>query len=150
MKSTTVLSVFSLILCSYLNFVSCAKILGVFPYLSKSHTILVRPIFIELAKRGHEVTYLSPFPMQNPPKNYRDIALTNPRIYELYEEEIKQMFNVTATNPVIALKDMFVMNAETMRATLDDEAVQILLKSKNEHFDLIFIDTLITEALLGM
>lgn len=130
--------------------VSSARILGVFPYLSKSHTILVQPIFIELAKRGHEVTFLSPFPMKNPPKNYRDVALTNPKMFEIYEREMSQMFNNIDMNPFTMLRDMFVENAENVRSILEDVAVQKLLKSKDERFDLVFIDTLINEALLGM
>lgn len=150
MKQTILLCGFLLLISCNFYLVSCAKVLGVFPYLSKSHSILVRPIFIELAKRGHEVTFLSPFPMKNPPKNYRDITLTNPRIYELYEEEMNKMFDIIDMNPMTMLKDMFIVNAETMRETLEDEAVQKLLNSKDEHFDIVFIDTLINEGLLGM
>lgn len=132
------------------EFTSSTKILGVFPYLSKSHTILVQPIFIELAKRGHDVTFVSPFPMKNPPENYRDVVLTNPEMFEIYEREMSQMFNNIDMNPFTMLRDMFIENAQNVRSILEDVAVQKLLKSKDEHFDLVFIDTLINEALLGM
>lgn len=88
--------------------------------------------------------------MKNPPKNYRDVALTNPKMFEIYEREMSQMFNNIDMNPFTMLRDMFIENAENVRAILEDVAVQKLLKSKDERFDLVFIDTLINEALLGM
>jgi hypothetical protein len=81
----------------------CARILGVFPYHSKSHTILGQALFKELAKQGHEVcfsiliiwnqvlkfqvVYMSPFPMKNPPKNYTDIPLTDLKLKEAFESK---------------------------------------------------------------
>jgi len=38
-----------------------AKILGVFPYPSKSHMIIPRVLMLELADRGHQVTEVTPF-----------------------------------------------------------------------------------------
>lgn len=55
---------------------SSAKILGVFPLASKSHHILGSTLLKALAKRGHEVTMISPFPFDKPVKNYRDIKTT--------------------------------------------------------------------------
>ena len=38
-----------------------ARILGVFPYPSKSHMIIRRVLMLELADRGHQVTEVTPF-----------------------------------------------------------------------------------------
>lgn len=54
-----------------------AKILGVFPFPSKSHHILGSALLKELAKRGHEVTMVSAFPLDKPLKNYKDVVLPN-------------------------------------------------------------------------
>jgi hypothetical protein len=38
-----------------------ARILGVFPFPSKSHMLLLRVLMLELAGRGHQVTEVTPF-----------------------------------------------------------------------------------------
>jgi glucuronosyltransferase len=141
-----------LIVASFTSFVEVegAMILGVFPYPSKSHVILGQPIFVELAKRGHEVVFISPFPMKNPPKGYRDIVLTEKGLLELYEEEMKGAFEAIEQNPITMFSEMFDHTARMTEFTIIDRAVQQLLNSKTEKFDLVFLDTLMNEALLGL
>lgn len=131
------------------NTIESAKILGVFPYPSKSHAILGQPIFVELAKRGHEVVFISPFPLKNPPKGYRDVVLTEKGIFDIYEREMKEIFEAIDENPITMFSKMFDDCAKTVEYTIIDKAVQELLNSKTEKFDLIFLDTLMNEALLG-
>ena len=142
--------IFLLFFASFLFKVESARTLGVFPYPSKSHVILGQPIFIELAKRGHEVVFISPFPMKNPPKGYRDIALTEKGLFENYEQEMKEVFEMMEQNPITMFSEMFKSCAKTVEYTIIDKAVQELLKSKTEKFDLVFLDTLMNEALLGL
>lgn len=52
-----------------------AKILGLFPVPAKSHMVVNSAIVKELAKRGHEVTVVSPFPEKSEIPNYKDIAI---------------------------------------------------------------------------
>lgn len=52
-----------------------ANILGIFPLPSPSHHILGSALLKELAKRGHHVTMLSPYPFKKPVENYTDIFL---------------------------------------------------------------------------
>lgn len=64
------------VLLSLLLFVSqnaASKILGIFPMPSKSHTILGTALLKELALRGHQVTMLSPFLMDNLPAKYTQV-----------------------------------------------------------------------------
>ena len=89
MKSNICFLVF---LAIFSAFAEGARILGVFPIPSKSHALLGQPIFVELAKRGHEVVFISPFPMENPPKGYRDIALTEKEMFEIYDRNMQQTF----------------------------------------------------------
>ncbi|GAB0101025.1 hypothetical protein DMENIID0001_171430 [Sergentomyia squamirostris] len=51
------------------------KILMVFPSFSQSHLIVAAGLLKGLAKKGHEVTMVSPFPQTKPLKNYRDIVI---------------------------------------------------------------------------
>lgn len=140
----------NLFVCALLiGFSESARILGVFPYPSKSHALLGQPIFAELAKRGHDVVFISPFPLKNPPNGYKDIVLTEKGIFEVYENEMNQMFEVIDQNPFSLFYEMFEGCAKTAEFTIIDEAVQELLNSKTEKFDLVFVDTLMDEALLG-
>lgn len=61
-----------------INESQCAKILVVYPSPSKSHLINGKPLFTELAQRGHNVTVISNFPLENPMENYRDITIPVP------------------------------------------------------------------------
>lgn len=49
------------------------RILGVFPYNSKSHNIVFQALMRGLAKHGHQVDVISHFPLKKPIKNYNDI-----------------------------------------------------------------------------
>lgn len=129
--------------------VESAKILGVFPYASKSHSILGQALFTALAKKGHEVTYINPFPMNNPPENYRDIPLTDKRLVEVFQAEMDIAFEANDKSPFFVMNDWF-RDCDLMNEyTLNDPEVQKLLNSKTENFDLIIIEFLLNEALLG-
>lgn len=129
--------------------IKSAKILGVFPYASKSHSILGQSLFVELAKRGHTVTYLSPFPFKSSPhKNYKDISITSKDIFDAFNEEIDGSFEATDVNPLFML-DYWIKNVARMQdSTLKDPAVQKLINS-NEKFDLCIIEFLMNESMLG-
>lgn len=51
------------------------NILGIFPTTSKSHHFSGGALLRGLAKAGHNVTMISPFPLSKPMPNYRDIAV---------------------------------------------------------------------------
>uniref|UniRef100_A0A6P7F682 UDP-glucuronosyltransferase 3A1-like n=1 Tax=Diabrotica virgifera virgifera TaxID=50390 RepID=A0A6P7F682_DIAVI len=52
------------------SFIQCVKILGIFPTPSYSHQIVFQPIWKELSLRGHNVTVVTPHPLN-------DSSLTN-------------------------------------------------------------------------
>ena len=52
-----------------------ARILGVFPFTSKSHMIIHRVLMLELAGRGHEVTEVTPFLESKILRNYTQIEV---------------------------------------------------------------------------
>lgn len=60
------------------------KILGVYPFPSKSHFHIGHTLMDGLAKDGHEVTVISPFHVSNPPDNYHQIFLETS--YELFQK----------------------------------------------------------------
>lgn len=133
----------------FISQITCAKILGVFPYPSRSHSILGQALFIELANRGHDVTYLSPYPFKSPPaKNYRDIAIESEDLKHAFDEEIDGSFEVIDVNPIVMMKYWIENVARMQEFFLSDKNVQNLLKSR-EKFDLCVIEILMNESNLG-
>lgn len=63
-----------LIFASNLFFVQSANILATMSFGSKSHSIFFNPLFHELAKRGHEVTLITPFPTGVKIPNFKEIV----------------------------------------------------------------------------
>ena len=55
--------------------IRAAKVLGVFPFPARSHLIVDKTLMLELARRGHEVTVVSPFPENKAITNYTEIEL---------------------------------------------------------------------------
>ena len=51
------------------------RILGVFPTQCKSHWIIGHSVMKSLAKAGHSVTIISPFPLKTSIENYHDVSL---------------------------------------------------------------------------
>nr|WEU75319.1 uridine diphosphate-glycosyltransferases 39B20 [Glyphodes pyloalis] len=64
--------------CLFLSLmVSChsANILYLISYIGKSQYIMLKPIGLELAKRGHNVTVITVFSENNPPPNYHQVLV---------------------------------------------------------------------------
>lgn len=127
-----------------LSVVQSAKILGIFHFPSKSHHILGSALLKELAKRGHEVTMVSPYPLKTPLKNYRDIAL--PLHEDNKDEIVNKIANKSPLQNILHVKTLFLTMTEN---ALKSEALTNLLKS-NEKFDLIIQFWLFGEPLLGI
>lgn len=52
-----------------------ARILCFYPTPSKSGVLMAQPLMVELAKKGHEVTVVSPFGLPESVNNYRDVVI---------------------------------------------------------------------------
>lgn len=61
----------------------CANILYVVPFTSTSHYIMLRPIGLELARRGHNVTVITANKEKSPPKNYHEIMVDDKKIWDV-------------------------------------------------------------------
>lgn len=57
------------------NAVESAKILGVFPMAAHSHFTLGFRLMKELADKGHQVTFINPYPQKKPIPNFRDVSV---------------------------------------------------------------------------
>ncbi|XP_062549717.1 UDP-glycosyltransferase UGT5-like [Armigeres subalbatus] len=129
-----------------------AKILGVLPMVATSHFNIGAGIMKALANAGHEVTVISPYSLKNPPKNYREILLTG--LIEEAEKGVEQnFFNFKSSGGFIAPMFMLNMLYETFselvcKSVLKHPNVVNLLES-DEQFDVVFVESFITESLYG-
>ncbi|XP_013113911.2 UDP-glucosyltransferase 2 [Stomoxys calcitrans] len=123
-----------------------ARILSVFPYPGPSQYIFIEPLLKALAERGHEVTSISTFPQKEPLKNFRDVPIMeNIKVFEdmmteaaegqskSYFEEIMQFSKIGS----LVVSNIF-----------ENAQVQQLVQESS--FDLLIVEVLGTDALLGL
>ncbi|XP_059051643.1 UDP-glucosyltransferase 2-like [Achroia grisella] len=121
------------------------KILVSFPVPSQSHKILGDGVVRNLLNAGHEITYITSFPVSNPNPNLRVIEVAN---------KFQDNLNLKAIiNKEVDMKDwklFFDMVANLNNGTLWNENVQKLLNDPNERFDLFITEWFYTEVQIGM
>lgn len=130
----------------FMKSIESAKIVGIFPYPSKSHSILGQSLMKELAIKGHEVSFISMYRLDSKMKNYRDIELNSSGILETFQSSMDIAFD--GINGITQLTAWFESCAKMQDYVMSDEAMQKLLKSE-EKFDLCIIEILCNESLLG-
>lgn len=72
---------------SFISSICGFKVLGVFPFNSKSHFAIGSAIVDALHDAGHEVTVVSSFPKSSPSSRYHDISL-----FEHYEKNKESLY----------------------------------------------------------
>lgn len=128
-----------------LDLSTASRILFLFPSPSKSHLIVVKGLSTTLAERGHDVTVVSPFPLDKPMKNYRDIKVEVP-------EDMLKLSTLMVTKPN---ENLFKMLPRLMRNLFtmgnDMLAMPEFKKMMNEEsFDLVIIGMFFNNYLLGV
>ncbi|XP_044267725.1 UDP-glycosyltransferase UGT5-like isoform X1 [Tribolium madens] len=127
--------------------VDSAKILAVFPMTAPSHYFLGNALLRGLAEKGHDVTMISPFIENNPPKNgsYRDIVLTG--FMENFQKLRKEIniFDMEKANPLFLIPLMVKLMLEMSENTLQHSNVQGLINS-DEKFDVVIVEQFNNEA----
>jgi len=119
------------------------KILVLVFFSSKSHKITYMRLIEELAARGHEVTVVSSIKQAKPIKNIREVFTSDTEkvfgkvdFFELKESG-------SQAGPFQVFETMF----KVCEATYDLPQVKSLL---NEKFDLIFVQPLFNDCVMGM
>nr|XP_026497756.1 UDP-glucuronosyltransferase 2B20-like isoform X2 [Vanessa tameamea] len=127
--------------------IETAKILGVFPVPSKSHQDVFRPIMLELARRGHEVTMITTNPAfakgQTPQSfteiNVHDVSYERWRVFFADKGNEKDRSQLCYYISELLL-DLFVVQ-------LKSPEIQNLIHS-DDKFDLIFVESCVRPALI--
>ncbi|CAH0715026.1 unnamed protein product, partial [Brenthis ino] len=125
-----------------------AKILGVFPIPSISHQVVFRPVMIELARRGHEVTVITPDPAfakgQTPP-NFTEIDVHDIS-YKQWHNFFEEHGNVSDQIKLMTLVPDLIM--EVFEEQLKSFEVKKLINDKNRKFDLLFVESSARPAII--
>ncbi|KAL5242631.1 hypothetical protein ACI65C_010041 [Semiaphis heraclei] len=117
-----------------------ANILAFMPMPLKSHIGGFQPMFEELARRGHNVTVVSSFPMVNRSvPNYTDVDVTPEK--GLPEINVMDLIDLNFVTSVIN-RWFFarILSAQMEHATLID-----FLKSEDNSFDLVMVESFLQE-----
>ncbi|XP_062548618.1 UDP-glucosyltransferase 2-like [Armigeres subalbatus] len=131
-----------------------AKILGVLPPGGKSHFYIGAGYMKALAEavisHSHDVTVISSFPLKNPPSNYHDIELTVEEGEEEYDENmLDNRSSSWFTAPFHMLNILYEMLPAGMCGFVLKHPNVVKLLNSDEKFDVVLVQTFITEALYG-
>ncbi|KAK4877582.1 hypothetical protein RN001_010088 [Aquatica leii] len=129
-----------------ISFTQSAKILGVYPFPSYSHYKLGDSIFKELAKRGHEVTVISPYKEKHLPHNFKQVLVEDliEKSKEMKASLIDQI-NHNILEKVIWLDRMGITFTEL---ALSHPNVKKFLHEKH-NFDLVIFHQFMSDAYNG-
>lgn len=130
----------------FIGAIDCSRILFLYPTIGKSHDILLQPLAVELANRGHDVTYVSSFPIEKPVKNYRSIKIP-------FNENDKKFLNDMVKDPkskgiFYAFKSVTSLIYKLGNDTLQMKEMRKLMDE--EDFDLVVVGYFHTEFMLGV
>lgn len=139
-----------LLLSSFPGELKSAKILFYFGVSTYSHRIIAWPLVETLAARGHEVSFLSPFPIKKP----------HPNVTDLVPEVLHDLFISHFGQDSDLIRDRFTGNRQAVWnfiPFLGLQSCQVLLESSKwqkwiseNSFDLVVIDAMYGECGLGL
>ncbi|XP_052873582.1 UDP-glycosyltransferase UGT5-like [Anopheles cruzii] len=130
--------------------VNAAKILAVYPSISKTNYIFGQVLFETLAAHGHNVTIVSPFEVQYPQQNIRQVRITG--LFSHVEDYglNANVFTKRDKSSFYGNTNLIYGTAAMADYTLEHPKVQELLKNPAEAFDLLILDQVLCESLLGL
>ncbi|KAJ0171764.1 hypothetical protein K1T71_012527 [Dendrolimus kikuchii] len=132
--------------------ISCneaAKILIVIPTPSISHQVVFRPLILELAKRGHELTLITadPLPKDETYANITEIDVHDIS-YKCWRQEVLKSTTTTGNKDSLFTQISVFMNVliTVFEKQIRTKEVQDLIKSKPK-FDLLLVEACVRPAL---
>ncbi|XP_022815397.1 UDP-glucuronosyltransferase 2B10-like [Spodoptera litura] len=134
----------------FLSNVEGLKVLVCFPLPVKSLSILGQGAVRHLLEAGHDVTYITVYPLKIKAKNYRQIDISTNTALLARDESLTMGYileHKLERNPPHQIQEFAV---EALRMTLKHENVKKLLEDPNEHFDVIIVDLMESEVYAGL
>ncbi|KAF2892702.1 hypothetical protein ILUMI_13474 [Ignelater luminosus] len=125
--------------CLCLHSVYSAKILGVFVVPSISHQVVFQAIWKELSLRGHEVTVITPDPLNDKSLvNLTEIDVSSS--YKTFREGNLQQSMSKALSVRDVVNNIFTLMATVLEEQFSHPEVQRLVRDKTKHFDLVIVE----------
>nr|WMP40247.1 UDP-glucuronosyltransferase UGT44A23 [Tuta absoluta] len=114
------------------------KILGIFPSLDRSNYLTYRGLFAELANRDHEVTLISHFELPNAPASYKDILLSDKKVYKQlsYDSVIANEVSRVPFETLVSTK----AGNDDCKTLMNNHQVLHLINSRAK-FDVIIVES---------
>ncbi|CAH1403023.1 unnamed protein product [Nezara viridula] len=123
--------------CSVFHNVYGANILGMFPFPTFSHTNAYIPILKELARRGHNVTMVSPYPLKEKIPNYNDIVLDNTLDQVISNSGVR---NIRQFSTIMKFTGLWPICNTFLDPAFKIPKFQEFMKENNSKFDLLIIE----------
>nr|XP_014272070.1 UDP-glucuronosyltransferase 1-6 isoform X1 [Halyomorpha halys] len=124
-----------LLLCFLAAPMEAANILILAPMPLYSHTYAFIAIFKELAIRGHNVTFVSPYPLKDPPPNWRDVEV---ELHLYSAQSIKDMVAAGGYGFPLTLVDF----CETlMEKVFQDKLFMDFLEHDKTKYDVLLLES---------
>jgi predicted CoA-binding protein len=123
------------------------KILAVFPVPVHSHYTIASKIVNELAHRGHEVTFVTPYLQKSAIKNLKEISVES--VIDIVNERKEHLYSLEDQTIFKTITFLSHLGYIVVEKTFQNENVQKLLHSE-EHYDLVILPQFINEALIGI
>lgn len=129
-----------------LGAVECSRILVLYPTISKSHVIPLQTLSLALAERGHDITFVSTYPLNKQVNNYRDIKIP-------FDEADKEFLSEIAKDPKGKGFMYMFPRLTSLIYRLGNETLQMkeMRRLMNEEkFDVVILGYFLTEFMLGV
>ncbi|XP_044746168.1 UDP-glycosyltransferase UGT5-like [Coccinella septempunctata] len=126
-------------LISTISAVNCARVLGFFYFPSISHQFVYQSIMKEMSLRGHDVTFVTPNPLNDPSLvNLTEIDVSV--AYESFRKYDLSNFGRSSHSVFTIARIMNSFSEEVIKVEMGQKSVQELLQKPNDAFDLILIE----------
>ncbi|XP_014289139.1 UDP-glycosyltransferase UGT5 [Halyomorpha halys] len=133
MKGAIILLLFSIV-----SFCHGYNILVMMPFPMYSHTKSYMPLFVELAKRGHNVTMVSQFPLKDPVPNFNEVIIQDTMKKRVDNEKFDprklEWFLWRLLGPRMFCKFM-------LDGILEAKSLQAFLNDTDSKFDMVVTET---------
>ncbi|CAG9856178.1 unnamed protein product [Phyllotreta striolata] len=116
----------------------CARIFGAFLFPSYSHQVIFQPIWKELSLRGHQVTVITPNPLNDP----KLTNLTEIDISFTYKLPVfaQMMSGLQSANSVFKKElGTYFLFTEVYEAVMNYAPVRDIVNNQNDHYDLVLL-----------
>ncbi|KAJ8722031.1 hypothetical protein PYW08_004433 [Mythimna loreyi] len=139
-------SFYILVFLTLVSWCDSANILYVIPYSVKSHYIMQRPVGLELARRGHNVTVITAHREHDHPPTYHQVMVGNATIWDVLGRKRPNLFTmVEYTAEDFHREALWKGGLALTEGSLRAPAVQALL-AENRSFDLVISELFFQEA----